>query len=164
MSKALLFYVIDEYVDIENYCKKKRLIPYKTETKMLDKRPYEQVVQYIKDGYVYDVLEGDECYSGYMLTLVRRPYLAYEELLKLALESKKYDERAGAIGIILKKYPLQFEYFLTKMLENVNKKMKLERKQIKMVQYINHVVKENTSYVHKHEKLLTLCEEIECGN
>ncbi len=161
VNKALLFYVIDEHTNLEKYCKIKRLIPYKTEIKMLDGKPFEQVIQYVKDGYLYDVLESNECYSGYMLTLVRKPSLSYEALLDVALSSRKYDERAGAIGIILKEYPEKFEKYITIILEDMDKKLRAKRNQVRMIRYINHVIKENTGYVWEHESLLALCQKIE---
>jgi hypothetical protein len=79
MSKSLLFYVIDEHTDDVKYCKRRGLRPYKTKMKTLDNNPFEQVVQYIKDVFIYDVLECDQFYSDYMIILMRLPKLLYEE-------------------------------------------------------------------------------------
>lgn len=160
MSKSLLFYTIDECTDVDKYCKNKGLRPYKYEKKTLDNRPFEQVVQYIKDGFVYDVLEWDRCYSGYMVTLMRQPKLSYKELLNVALTSKYFDERVGAVGIILKEHPTEFEQYLFEISKD-NIKNSPEKIQFKKVaKLINDFIKVNTSYVLSLEKILLLCENL----
>ncbi len=160
MGKPLLFYTIDEQTDVRKYCEKKGLKPYKNINKILDNCLLEHTVQYIKDGFVYDVLECDQCYSGYMITLMRLPKMPYEELLNVALSSKSSDERAGAIGVILKDHPIQFENYLLKLSKS-NPNTMYEKKKIKrMISFINNFVKDNTSYVWCRDRVLTLCEEI----
>lgn len=100
----LLFYVIDEHTDDIKYCKKKGMKPYNVING--------KYTQYEYKGYIYDVLECGECYSGYMVTLMRLPELSFNELLNVALGSKYYEERFGALGIILKDYNIQFEKYL----------------------------------------------------
>lgn len=167
MSKPLLFYTIDERTDICSYCKRKGLRPYKVENKVLDNCLLEQVIQYVKGDFLYEVLDCDQCYSGYMVTLMRLPKLSYEELLNVALTSKYLDERAGAIGTILKDYPNQFEDYLL-VLSEVSITSSCENKHIKrMITFINNFIKENTSYVWRLDRILLFCEkisyQINCG-
>lgn len=160
MGKPLLFYTIDEQTDVSKYCKRKGLKPYKVINKIMDNCLLEQAVQYSKNGFLYDALEYDQCYSGYMVTLMRLPKMTYEELLKVALSSKSSDERAGAIGVILKDYPIQFENYLLKLSKS-NTNTMYEKKRIKrMITFINNFVKDNTSYVCCRDRILRLCEEI----
>lgn len=87
--------------------------------------------------------------------------ICLQELLDVALSSKKYDERAGAIGIILKCYASKFEEYLLETSNNLPDNL-LERKKIKkMVHFINHFIRDNTSYVLEVESILLLCERIE---
>lgn len=120
MRKPLSFYVISERTDHVKYCKRKGLIPYKFIDKSLDGQILNYVTQYVYKGYIYNALGYDQCYSGYMLTLMRLPQLSYEELLNTALRSRKYAERAGATGMILKDYPKEFEKFLLSIKLNNN--------------------------------------------
>ena len=143
MSRHLLFYTIDERTDVAKYCKRKGLKPDKVEKKTLDNKLFEDIVQYSKDGSRYIVLDEKQCYSGYMLTLMKLPILSYEELLNVALSSKKYDERAGAIGIILKCYAPKFEEYLLETSNNLPDNL-LERKKFKkMVHFINQMKQQN---------------------
>ena len=160
MRKPLLFYTIDERTDIYNYCKRKGLRPYKFENKVLDGCLFEQASQYVKGDFMYEVLDCDQCYSGYMVTLMRLPKLSYEELLNVALTSKYLDERAGAIGTILKDYPNQFQDYLL-ALSQTSINTSREIKHIKrMITFINNFIKENTSYVWHFDRILLLCEKI----
>lgn len=163
MSKALFFYTIDEFQDELKYYKRKGLKPYKYKQRTLNGQPFDVVAtQYKKDNYIYDVLEWDQCYSGYMLTLMRLPQLSYEELLEVALKSKYHDERAGAIGVILKDYPNQFQRYLLALSE-IDINSLREHKRIKrMIIFINEFIKKNNSYVHHLDRILALCEKICC--
>lgn len=160
MGVPLLFYVIDEHTDDVKYSKKKGMVPYKLENKTLDNQIYKSVIQYSYKDYIYDVLEANQCYSGYMVTLMRLPKLSYKELLGTALTSKKYEERAGAIGIILKDYPIEFERYLSSI-KNMDFNNLTEKSSIKrMAKMINDFIRENTSYVWPLEKILSLCEDL----
>jgi len=161
MSKPLLFYVIDERTDYIKYCKRKGMIPYKFTDKRLDGQIYKSAIQYTYQGHIYNVLNCAQCYSGYMITLMQLPKLSYEELIDIALSSTKSEERSGAIGIILKDYPNEFEQYLSSIKdidsENLSKKNNVKR----MVELINNFIKNNTSYAWSLEKILFLCEELE---
>lgn len=159
MSKPLLFYAIGEYISVSDYCKRKGLKSYKTIEKTLDGEPFPVVIQYTKNGYIYDVLEYNQCYSGYAVVLMRCPKLSYEELLNVALESKNMDERVGAIGLILKDHPVLFEKFLLSVnMEGINKKKK---KQIKrLVSFIYDFARVNSNNVRKMENINALCEKL----
>jgi len=160
MSKALFFYTIGEFQDEEKYCKRKGLKPCKYTQRTLNGQPFDVVAtQYTKDGYIYDVFEWDQCYSGSMLTLVRLPRLSYEELLDVALTSKYLDERAGAIGTILKEYPNEFEHYLLKISE-MNIAVLPEKRKIKrMITFINSTVKPYGGS-NNRERIISLCKEM----
>ena len=160
MSKALLFYGISEFTNEERFCKKRGLKPYETEIKILDDEPLEWIVRYVKDGFIYDVMECDQCYSGFMITLVRLPHLSFEELLSTALITKNFDERAGAIGMILKKYPSEFEKYLVSIKERINSDLPNKKRIIRIIKLINNFIVENTSYVWHLERILDLCKKL----
>lgn len=164
MFKPRLFYVIGEYVDDIEYCKRKGFKPHQKVIKQLDGMPLDVVTQYQKREYIYEVLTCEQCYSGYMLTLMRLPKLSYEELVKVALISRIQDERAGAIGILLKNYPNQFKQYLLKVCNNYPED-KRERKQIKrMANYICDFVYRYTSYVQDMEDIFLLCSRLKDYN
>ena len=157
MFKPLLFYTIAEYTSVEKYCKRKRLVPHRTVVKSFDNKPFPVVTQYKKDGYIYDVLGYSECYSGCMVTLMRLPPLPFQGLLKVALASRSLDERAGAIGMILKKYLDEFEDYLEEANQNPFLH-KNEKKQIaRITKFILDSVYTNTSYVQDMDRLRYLC-------
>lgn len=163
MKKPLHFYVIDERTDNIKYCKSRGLIPYKfKELKCdLDDHVIETVTQYTKNGYVYDVLEGDQCYTrGHMVTLMRLPKLSYEELLNDALNSKHLEERIGATGIILKYYLKNFEKTLISM--NNSQIIHLENKKNakRMAVYVYGLI-DGSCYIRKLENIRDLCKELE---
>lgn len=163
MHKALLFYTIGEYTSVERYCKRKGLKPFKTIMKTLDNQPFPVVTQYSKGEYIYDVLGYQDCYSGYMVTLMRLPQLAYQELLNVALTSHNSDERAGATGILLKDYPREFEDFLL-MVSEKNIVDKQEKRQIlRLTRFILDFVCAYTSYVQDMGTVISLCQMISSG-
>ena len=167
MRKPLLFYVIDERTDEIEFCKRRGLLPYKYEDRIcycsdssIENQIIKTVVQYEYKGYIYDVLENSQCYSGYMLTLMRLPKQRYEELLKTALTSKENDEMAGSIGMILKDHPLEFEGYLYAV-KNMDLNDLASRKSIKRVAtFISGFVKQNISNVRSLERILSICEEL----
>lgn len=161
MKQPLHFYVIDERKDIIKYCKSRGLIPYKfKELKCdLDDHVIETVTQYTKNGYVYDVLEGDQCYTrGHMVTLMRLPKLSYEELLNDALNSKYLEERIGATGIILKDYLKDFEKTLISM--NHSQTIHLEKNAKRMAVYVYGLI-DGSCYIRELENIRDLCKELE---
>lgn len=160
MSKLLFFYTVNETTSVDNFCKKKGLKPYKTETKMLDGFPFERTVQYSAKGFIYDVLECDQCYSGYMTTLMRQPKLSYEELLQLALYSKYSDEREGAIGVILKDYSVEFEKYLSQITAEEQTGLPIKNEVIQLLTLIHTFIRDNTSYVWERKRILDLCEAL----
>ena len=159
MSKPLSFYTINDITSVDKFCKKKGLKPHKTETKMLDGVPFEKTVQYSVKNVIYDVLECDQCYSGYMTTLMRQPKLPYEELLQMALYSKYSDEREGAIGIILKDYSVEFEKHLSTIAEETTG-LPMKKEEIQLLTLINTFIRNNTSYVWQLKKILCFCDEL----
>ncbi len=170
MSKPLSFYVIDEFISVDKYCKRKGMKPYKYEDKIcycsdinVEDQTFKDAVQYTYKGYIYDVLEGDQFHSDYMVILMRLPTLSYEELLNTALTSKFLDERAGAIGIILKEYQKEFkENLLT--IKNGDFKSFGEKRNIKrMVKYIYNFI-DDTNYIEELESIMNLCGEIKWRN
>ena len=56
ICKPLYFYTIEEYVDIGKYCKFRGLKPYKTKVVEFEGFEFEEPLQYIKGGVVYDVI------------------------------------------------------------------------------------------------------------
>lgn len=158
MSKPLLFYTIDEFTDADRYCKRKGLTPFKFEYRELDGHTFKSVIQYTKDGFIYDVLEADQCYSGYTITLMRSPKLSYENLLHIALTSRHLAERAGAIGIILKDYPLQFQDFLHAIGQKDSTVLYKNKHIERMIAFIHNDIRMHTSYVCHLKKILSFCE------
>lgn len=160
MAKAELFYVIGEYTNDDKYCKSKGLKPHKTVIKSLDKKPFLVVKEYSKNGTIYASLEADECYSGYVVTLMRLPELPFEELLSVAMTAKRIEDRAGALGIILKKYSSAFTQYLLmiKRSENLNP---AQKKQIALVTtFIYDFIWKNSFYIQGMEDVLSLCKEL----
>lgn len=127
MKEPLKFYVIDEHADDIKYCKRKGMVPCKTENG--------SVKQYLYKGFVYDVLECTDSFSGYAVTLMRFPELSYGELLHTALNSKKDDEIIGSIGMILKKYPKEFEKYLQSLKLNSVTSSAEKRKIKRLISY-----------------------------
>lgn len=160
MFKALRFYVIDEITDVNKYCKHKGFKPYNSVMKTLDGKPFEVVTQYTKSGYIYDVLNWDECYSGYMVTLAQRPQLSFKELVGIALTSKNAGERAGAIGILLKNHVDEFEKYLSDANENDCKDKTAQKEITRMATFIYDFVWPSTSYVEDLERIMLLCEKL----
>lgn len=160
MKKELLFYVIGDHIDVDKYCKRRGFKPQEKVVKVLDDTPFEVVVQYNRNGQLYDVLGETECYSGYMVTLMKLPKLSYNELLDLALTSNNLDETAGAIGIILKECPKMFERFLSELTKNEIKN-KIEQKQIaRIVSLVYDLIRVYIGYVDELEKIFCLCEKL----
>lgn len=163
MEKPLHFYVIDERTDNIKYSKSRGLMPYKFKELRceLDDSETKTVIQYTKNGYIYDVLEGDQCYTrGYMTILMRLPKLSYEELLNDALHSKHFDERIGATGIILKDHSKEFENTLKSMNDSAIIDFKNKKNVKRMVVYIHSLI-EGTHYITQLENIRDLCKEIE---
>lgn len=162
MNKPLLFYIIHEFTDIETYCKRKGLIPYKYKEMStgIEGDPVIKIaVQYIKEGYIYDVLEEEQCRSECMAVLMRLPKLTYEKLLSVALNSKYSDERIGSIGIILKDYPNEFEQFLTSMLDADTADLQNKKNIKRISKYVYNLI--NESYLIRDlENMRDLCEKL----
>lgn len=108
-----LFYLIDEHDDNILFCKRKRLKPliYKKAKVPNTDIVFLDVQKYYTNKYVYKVLQSSECYSGYPITLMREPQLSYDDLINVLLRTKKYDERLGSLGVLLKHYPESFKKF-----------------------------------------------------
>ena len=162
MKKALHFYVINERTDNIKYCKSRGLIPYKFKGLRceLDNVVIETVIQYTKNGYIYDVLEGERCYTkGYMTTLMRLPKLSYKELLNTAMCSKYSEERIGAIGIILKDYSKEFEDTLKSMNASAIIGWKNKKNTKRMVKYVYSLIDE-THYIVQLENIRDICKDL----
>lgn len=157
MSKPLLFYSINERTDVYDYCKRKGLKPYKFENKVLDGYLFKDVIQYVKGDFVYEFLDDNEYYFG-MTILMRLPQLTYERLLNVALNSRYYDERVGAISIILKDYTKEFEQFLISMLNVEKKEIRYKRGLKRVSKFICWLMREY--YKSKLENIRDICEKL----
>lgn len=152
-----LFYTIGEYTDIEKYCKRKGLKPHQTILKTLDGQPFPVVTQYCKGGYIYDVLGFEQCYSGYMVTLMRLPGLSALELWEVARASRSLDERAGAVGMLLKEHPETFEAFLSETCRKPVLSGRERRQLRRLASFILDFVCACNSHVQDREAILSLC-------
>lgn len=158
MKKPKLFFGITEDMNDIKCCKSIGMKPCKFVYKTLDGIPFRCTIQYSYKGFTYYVLEENQCYSGFMVTLMRLPQLSYFELLETALTSRSFDERAGAIGIILKDYSTEFEKYLLNI-KNTDLSVLKDKKSIKkLVKLINEFIIPHTSYVDKLENIVSLCE------
>ena len=163
MKKTLYFYVMDERTDNIKYCKARGLTPYRFKRLKceIDGKVIKSVTQYTKNGYVYDVLEGDQCYTrGYMVTLMRLPKLSYEELLNVALHSKHLEERIGATGIILKDHSNEFEKTLISMNNSAVADLENKKNAKRMAAYVYGLI-DGSHYVMQLESIRDLCKELE---
>lgn len=160
MRKPLLFYVIDERTDVAAYCKRKGMKPIKFIEASLDDQIYKRAVQYSYKSVIYDVLDWNQCYSGFMVTLMRSPKLSYEELIEVALTSKKFGERAGAVGIILKEYTAEFERYLLSTKDMDFDQLPRKKEIVRMATVIYDFIREHNSDVWPLEKILSLCDEL----
>lgn len=160
MNRALFFYVIDERTDVIDFCKRKGMKSYELSEVLCDNQIYKIPVQYTYKGYKYIVLDCEQCYSGYDTTLMSLPKLDYEDLLKIALLSKKQQERIGAIGIILKEHATQFEEYLLLIKEGYFDDYQQEKYIRRMIKTINNFIWENTSYVWSLKKIREICKKI----
>lgn len=158
--KKLLFYTVGEYIGVSDFCKRKGLKALKTITKSLDGFPFEVAVQYSSGKYAYEVLDCSECYSGFMTTLMRLPKLTYEQLLEVALTSKSFDEKAGAVGIILKDHSGEFKYFLSSFVENLGADTSDTARVKEVAVLITEFIKERNDRVCKMVDILLLCNNI----
>lgn len=160
MNSAELFYVIGEYVDDEKYCRRKGLHPHRTIEKTLDGKLRPVVVEYTKGNEIYVALSAGQCYSGYAVTLMKLPELPFEELLHVALSAKRVADRAGALGIILKKYETAFEQYLLGVSQSTHLNSEQEKKIAVVATFICDFIRENTSFIWDMQKILFLCEEL----
>ena len=160
MGKPRLFYIIYEFTNEDKYCKRNGLMPYKIQemsTHIIGDPIIYMPIQYIKRGYVYEVLDDNEYYFG-MTILMRLPQLTYERLLNVALNSRYYDERVGAISIILKDYTKEFEQFLISMLNVEKKEIRYKRGLKRVSKYICWLMREY--YKSKLENIRDICEKL----
>lgn len=159
MSKPLLFYLLNEWTDEAVYFWVRGLKPCKIEEKTLDNELFIQVVQYTKGGYVYDVFDGN-CYNGHMITLMRLPKLSYEELLQTVLTSRHYDERMGAMGIILKEHLPNFEQYLMEIIRQGAADWR-SRNQVKRLLKVINELSEICGSVRELDRMHLLCEQLD---
>jgi hypothetical protein len=162
MRKPLLFYVFHEHTDHDKYCKRIGMIPYDFKEIDMYGTTIKLVKKYLYKGFLYIVLEGDECYSGYMTILMRLPKLSFMELLDTALTSRKQGERDGAIGVILKDYPNEFKQYFSSIqamdIEDLINNNVIKR----IVKTIIILIRNNiSSHMRQLETILTICEEIQ---
>lgn len=160
MGRSKLFYAVGEYTDDVKYCKRKGLRPHKTIMKSLDGKQFPVVLEYTNGNDIYVSLTADQCYSGYAVTLMRLPALPFEDLLFVALTTNRVEDRAGALGIILKNHKAAFEQYLLTVKQNELLDT-LHKKQIALVAtYVYGFISENTSYIRDMGKILSMCEEL----
>ena len=163
MKKTLHFYVIDERTDNTKYAKSRGLKPYKFKELRceLDDNVIKTVVQYTKGGYIYEVLEGDQCCTkGYMTVLMQLPKLSYQELLNDAIYSKYSEERIGSVSVILKDYSKEFENTLKSMDTSAIADIKNKKLLKRMAVYIYGLI-EGTHYIDQLETIRDLCKKLE---
>ena len=110
-----LFYLISERWDEQKYCQRRGLLPYIYEEVEIPSAnmTYTKVYKYKSKNYVYTCLQAAECYSGFCVTLMREPEPSCEELISIAQKSKSEDEKLGALGILVKKYPEDLKKYLS---------------------------------------------------
>lgn len=162
MKESLLFYVVDEHTDCTKFCKRKGMKPYSFEKRicMPDNIMIEFVTQYSYNGYIYDVLNGMECYTDFEVTLVRIPNLSFEELLNVALFSKYLDERVGAMGMILKNNSIDFKRYLLAINNSDIEISGMERNLKQMLSYIDERLRSYRGHIKDFDIILELCEEL----
>lgn len=149
MKNLFQFYVFDEHTDYERECIK------------LGMKPSSKLDRLIKTftymGYEYIVLNRSDCYSGWEYTVMKLPQMNFDQLYKLEISTKIYDEKVGALGMILKYYDVEFTHLIKKAYENEIP----NRKQIKKIsELILTQIKERSDYVDEMKDLLKLCYEI----
>lgn len=169
MSKYLLFYLIDEHTNETVFCKKRGLIPCKYEKKICyssdnsdEDYVFYRTIQYVdkRSKCVYDVLDKQQCYSGFNTTLMRQPKLMFDDLIKTAITSKNRDERIGSIGILLKDYQTDFEKYLSNVIKTQFSDIKTKKRVKWMAVFITDYIWKNTSFVWHLESIKKLCEKI----
>ena len=160
MGRPELFYTCGEYEDDVKYCKRKGLKPHRTIMKTLDGKPFTVVEEYSKGGNIYVSFEAEKCYSGYAVTLMRLPELPFEELLAVALTSKRVEDRAGALGIILKKHEAAFKQYLLTIKQNTTLNIAQKRQIAAVSMFIYDFIRENTSYIQNMDEILSLSKEL----
>lgn len=162
MKKAQMFYAINEWTNSEHYVRKNGLKPYKTHVwDPSGSQPITIVDQYIRDGQIYDVLEGDRCYSGFMVTLARLPLPDHEELLDLALRTPHEEERGGALGILLKNYPEEFLKYLALVNKEEIVPVSRQKEIGRIAAYVLDDIKPHTN-VGGMDEIFYLCRILKC--
>jgi len=159
MSQALMFYVINEVTDDVKYCERIGMKPYKTIDKTLDHHTFQSIVQYAFKGYIYEVLESSQCYSDYMVVLMRLPKLSYDDLLNVAINSRHRDERIGATGILLKDYPKELEQSLRSMIKATSAQLENKKNIKRMTGYLVDLITDS-QYIQQFENIRDLCKEL----
>lgn len=161
MREPFSFYTIYEYDNEESFYKRNGFEPYTTELKEMEDVPVLCVTQYVKKGFVFDVLESSQCYSGAMVTLARVPSLGYDDLLDTALKSKNMGERRGAIGMMLKNYPQKLETFLDDFQQGFLVADYTRKEVLKIIKFINEDIYPYYGGVKDLEKILSICKQLE---
>ncbi len=150
-KKPKLFYILDEHMDSSRFCERLGMVPCEFTSQGL-------VTKYKLGEYVYSALEGADCYSGFAVTLVLEPLPCFDELLRIALVSKREDDRFGALGMLLKRYPNEFTQYLGSLLCNRTEYGKMQRR---MLRCVNESIKENSYFARKEfPEIFELCEKI----
>ena len=150
-KKPKLFYLLDEHTDSSRFCERLGMVPCEFTSQGL-------VTKYKWGEYVYSAFEGMDCYSGFAVTLMREPVLPFMELLHVALTSRREEDRIGALGVILKRYPDEFKCYLRDLLAA---KTDCSKAQKRMLKEVTVTIKENSYFAYKNlPEVFDLCAKI----
>lgn len=149
MKKLLQFYIFDEHTDYEKECIKLGMKPIAKSGGLVKAYSYGECE--------YVVLGRSECYSGWEHTIMKLPQLTYNQLYNLAINANIYDERVGAVGIMLKFHEDEFIDYLEKV---INKTIPFDKQIKKLAKLISTEIKQRSDYVSGMEIILKLCHEI----
>lgn len=151
LFKPKLFYLLDEHEDSYCFCRRKGMLP-------CDINEHGCTIRYNFKGYTYSAFETADCYSGFSLTFMREPLLSFEELLHIVLTFKREEDRLGALGVILKKYHIDFEAYLDRLHKG---EIDYTKNHKKMISYVNDSIKVNCYRAPKElPNIFELCEKI----
>ena len=143
------FYVFDEHTDYEKPCIKLGMKPYAMKGDI--------PISFLRGEEEYVVLGHRECYSGWEHTIMKLPKMNFTELYELALHTKIYDERVGALGIILKFHQSDFVDSFTKVVEGITP---VDSSIKKIAKLITREIRERSEYVDEMKTLLKLCDKV----
>lgn len=95
-----------------------------------------------------------ECYSSWEYTIMKLQQMNFVQLLNLALNTKKYDERVGELGIILRHHEFEFTNFLTDVYSG---NIPADKAKKKLTKLIYSEIKQRSDFVRGMKTILNLC-------